>query len=192
MQDDSEKLEWLIVDINVGHFLVDALNLLEANCADHVTCVIFLQLILSLAVSCYKLLNDLTILDLSSIGEANELLERVIKPESLEEMVEEESIRYFRLFSEFTSLIVIIFRQYFAIHTFMYVILRIYLITQAKQPLNSTENVDSNAIRIYILIEWIHKVNDIIRVNLARLEEHLEPFSEKVGLDILVDHLDIC
>lgn len=192
MQDDSEELEWLIVDVNIRHFLVDALYLLEADCADHVAWVIFFQLILSLAISCYQLLDDLAVLDLSSIGEANELLERVIKSEGLEEVIEEESVRYFGLFSEFTSLVVIIFRQDLTIHAFMNVILSIYLVAQAKQPLYSTENVNSNAISIHILIEGIHKVDDIIRVDLAWLEEHLESFSEEIGLDILVDHLDIC
>lgn len=192
MQDDSEELEWLIVDVNVGHLFVDALNLFEADCADHVAWVIFFQLILSLAISRYQLLDDLAVLDLSSIGKANELLERVIKSEGLEEVIEEETVRYFGLFSKFTSLIVIIFRQDLAIHAFMNVILRIYLVAQAKQPLNSTENVDSNAISIHILIEGINKVDDIIRVYLARLKEHLESFSEEIGLDILVDHLNIC
>lgn len=74
----------------------------------------------------------------------------------------------------------------------MYVILSINLITETKQSLNSTENINSNAISIYIFIEGIDEVNDIIWEDLAGLQEHLESFSEEVGLNIFVDHLDIC
>lgn len=42
MHDDSEELEWLIVDVNVGHFLIDALDLLEADSAYHIAWVILL------------------------------------------------------------------------------------------------------------------------------------------------------
>lgn len=137
-------------------------------------------------------MDNLTVFNLGRVSKADELLEWVVKLESFEEVVEEKSVRNFSLFPEFTSLIVIIFRQDLAIHTFMYIILRINLVTQAKQSLNSTENVDSYAIGIHIFIEGIDEVNDIIREDFAWLKEHLESFSEEVWLDILVDHLNVC